>query len=112
MDLLKEYSEKFGIKEVINCYGERRRTSERSIVFHNGWVASIVENDGVDVYHPNGSHTKEYMSNKKYSVAMCDYNGYFDWSVLNQYRAIDGCLYCDDELEIIVACETIRSLEV
>ena len=110
MNLLKDYSEKFGVKEVINDYGEHRHTRERSIVFPNGWVASIVENDGVDVYHPDGRHTKEYKSNKKYSVAMCDYNGYFDWAILDQYGAIDGCLYCDDELEIIVACENIRRL--
>lgn len=111
MDLLKKYSEKFGIKEVINDYEEHRCTRERSIVFPNGWVASIVENVGVDVYHPDGRYTKEIKSDKKYSVAMCDYNGYFDWSILNQHGAIDGCLYCDDELEIIVACETIRRLE-
>lgn len=110
MNLLKDYSEKFGVKKVINDYGEHRHTRERSIVFPNGWVASIVENDGVDVYHPDGKHTKEYKSNKKYSVAMCDYNGYFDWSILNQYGAIDGRIYCDDELEIIIACETIRRL--
>ena len=110
MDLLKEYSKKFGVKEVINDYGEHRQTREHSIVFPNGWVVSIVENDGVDVYHPDGRHTKEYKSNKKWSVAMCDYNGYFDWEILNQYGAIDGCLYCDDELEIIIACETIRRL--
>lgn len=110
MNLLKDYSEKFGVKEVINDYGEHRYTRERSIVFPNGWVASIVENDGIDVYHPDRKHTKEYKSYKKYSVAMCDYNGYFDWSILNQYGAIDGRMYCDDELEIIVACETIRRL--
>ena len=110
MNLLKDYSEKFGVKEVINDYGEHRRTRERSIVFPNGWVASIVENNGVDVYCSDGKHTKEYKSKKKYSVAMCDYNGYFDWSILNQYGAIDGRIYCDDELEIIVACETIRRL--
>lgn len=110
MSLLKDYSEKFGVKEVINDYGERRHTRERSIVFPNGWVASIVINDGVDVYHPDDKHTKEYKSKKKYSVAMCDYNGYFDWTILDQYGAIDGCLYCDDELEIIIACETIRRL--
>lgn len=110
MELLKKYSEKYGVKEVINDYGEHRRTRERNIVFPNGWVASIVENNGVEVYHPDGDHTKEFKSNKKYSVAMCDYNGYFDFSILNQYGAIDGCLFCDDELEIIIACETIRRL--
>ena len=49
--------------------------------------------------------------NKNYSVAMCDYNGYFDWDILNQFGAIDGCIYCDDELEILIACETIRRLQ-
>lgn len=111
MDLLKKYSEKYGLEEVINDYGEYRHTSDRSIVFPNRWVASIVENNGVDTYKPNGEHIKEFKSNKKYSVAMCDYNGYFDWDILNKYGAIDGCIYCDDELEILVACETIRRLK-
>ena len=111
MDLLKEYSKRYGVKEVVNDYGEHRQTRERSIVFPNGWVASIVENDGIDVHHPDGTRTKEFKSDKKWSVAMCDYNGYFDWSILDQYGAIDGCLYCNDELEIIVACEIIRRLE-
>lgn len=110
MEMLKEYAEKYGLKEVINDYGEHRQTRERSIVFQNGWVASIVENNGVDVYKTNGEHIKEFKSNKNYSVAMCDYNGYFDWDILNQFGAIDGCIYCDGELEILVACETIRRL--
>lgn len=76
MEMLKEYSEKYGLKEVVNDYGEHRHTSDRSIVFPNGWVASIVENNGVDTYKPNGEHIKEFKSNKNYSVAMCDYNGY------------------------------------
>lgn len=41
---------------------------------------------------------------------MCDYNGYFDWDILNKYGAIDGCIYCDTELELLIACETIRRL--
>ena len=111
MELLKEYSEKYGLEEVVNDYGEHRKIRERSIVFPNGWVASIVENNGVDVYKPNVEHIKEFKSNKKYSVAMCDYNGYFDWDILNKYGAIDGCIYCDTELELLVACETIRRLQ-
>lgn len=55
MKLLKEYSEKYGLKEVVNDYNEHRQTKENSIVFSNGWVASIVKNDGIDVYHPNGN---------------------------------------------------------
>ena len=73
MDLLKKYSEKYGLEEVINDYGEYRHTSDRSIVFPNRWVASIVENNGVDTYKPNGEHIKEFKSNKKYSVAMTKY---------------------------------------
>lgn len=111
MKMLKEYSEKFGVKKVINDMEETRYTRPTSIVFPNGWVASIVENSGVTVFHPNGTNTEEFKPNKKWSVAMCDYNGYFDWSILNQYGATEGCLYCDTELEIIVACETIRRLE-
>lgn len=41
---------------------------------------------------------------------MCDYNGYFDWSILNGYGADNGELFCNTELEIIIACETIRRL--
>lgn len=54
MELLNEYSEKYGLKEVVNDYNEHRQTKENSIVFSNGWVASIIKNDGIDVYHPNG----------------------------------------------------------
>ena len=110
MELIKEYSEKYGMKEVVNNYGEHRQTREKSIVFPNGWVASIVKNSGIDVWQPGGKHIKEFKSNKKYSVAMCNYDGYFDWEILNKYGAIEGCIYCDTELEILVACETIRRL--
>lgn len=103
MEILKEYAEKFGVKEVVNDYGEHRQTRERSIVFPNGWVASIAKNNDVDVWHPNGERTKEFKPDKKYSVAMWNYNGYFDCDIL-------GCIYCDDELEILSACETIRRL--
>lgn len=99
MNLLKEYGEKFGVSEVINIYGEHRKTRERSIVFPNGWVASIVDN----LEHPE--------KNAMYSVAMCDYSGYFDWSILNEYGADEGCFYCNTELEILIACETIRRLK-
>lgn len=107
---LKEYSEKYGVSEVVNLYGEHRKTNEKSIIFPNGWVASIVSNMGISITGKDGTRT-EYKSDKKYSVAMCDYNGYFDWSILNQYGAIDGCLYCNNEQEIIEVCEIIRKLK-
>lgn len=99
MELLKEYGEKYSIPEIINDYGERRKTTENRIIFPNGWAASIV---------PNLSH-KEI--DAKYSVAMCDYNGYFDWSRLDKFGAINGCFYCNTELEILMACEVIRRIE-
>lgn len=110
MEFLKEYSEKYGLKEMVNDYGERHQTRKEHIIFPNGWVASIVKNNGIDVWLPNGKHIKEFKSDKKYSVALCDYNGFFDWEILNQYGAIEGCIYCNSELEILVACETIRRL--
>ena len=109
MEKLKKYADNFGISEVVNDYGEHRKTTETSIVFPNGWVASIVTNNGISV-HTNEGHYTVFKSNKKYSVAMCDYNGYFDWTILNQFGAIEGCLYCDTEDEIISACEIIRKI--
>ena len=41
MELLKEYAKKYGLKKVINEMGETRTTNENSIVFPNGFVASI-----------------------------------------------------------------------
>ena len=84
------------IKSIKTDYGATRTTTENSIVFRNGWVASIVENTD----HPE--------KNKKYSVFMFDYNGYFDWDILNEYRAYDGCFYCDTEEEI---CEALTIIE-
>lgn len=100
---MSSYSDYEDIEEI-------SKDKDGNIELSNGCVVSIVENNGVDTYKPNGEHIKEFKSNKNYSVAMCDYNGYFDWDILNQFGAIDGCIYCDDELEILVDCETIRRL--
>lgn len=102
---------KRAVPEVVNCYGETRRTRENSIVFPNGWVASIVLNKGITVYDSSGISRKERPSHKKYSVAMCDYNGYFDWEILNQYGANGGCFYCDTEEEICNALSVIENLQ-
>lgn len=96
MTMLKEYSDKFGLSEVTNDMGECRKTRpNNSIVFRNGWVASIIP-----------THDTRF----EYSVAMCDYNGYFNWSILNNYGAHNGHFTCESELDIIIACETIRRL--
>lgn len=49
MELLKEYSEKYGVKEIVNSMGEHRKTRDNSIIFPNGWVASVVPNEGVTI---------------------------------------------------------------
>lgn len=86
------------VPEVVNGYGEIRKTRENSIVFRNGWVASIVENRE----HPE--------KNAKCSVSMCDYNGCFDWEILNQYGADGGCFYCNTEDKICKALAIIESI--
>jgi hypothetical protein len=73
----------------ISCYQGKRTSGLNSIVFENGWVASIV---------PSGKREA------RYSVAVCDYNGYFDWEVLRKYGSKNGCLCCNtgDELRSIL----------
>lgn len=94
-----EYVSTYGVPKVKNSYGEIRRTGLNSIVFENGWVASIVDN------------TQYPEKNAKYSVAMCDYNGYFDWDILKKHGAdSNGCFYCNTEEEIQAACNIIRNL--
>lgn len=90
---------KRALVSVVNDMGETRYTRENSIVFPNGWVASVVENT-----------SKRDVSDKKYSLAVCDYNGYFNWQILNEYGAINGCLYCDNEEEICSALAIVESL--
>lgn len=101
METLMQYTQDYGVKEVVNSMGERRYTRLGSIVFPNGRVASIVESED------DKENTK-----KVYSVATCDYNGYFDWGVLNQFGATKGKFICNTELDIIIACEKIRNLPV
>jgi len=85
-----------GIPEIVNDYGEHRKTSRNSIVFSNGWVASIV-NPG------DGS--------AKYSVAVCDYNGYFNWNILKPFGATkNGVILCNDEQEVCKALSVIEML--
>jgi len=85
-----------GIPEVINDLGEHRRTRPGSIVFSNGWVASIV--------HPDEAPDL-------YSVAICDYNGYFDWSILGKFFATDnGAVICNTEEQVCGVLEHIKNL--
>lgn len=93
---LNEYSKVHGVECVINNLGEQRATRMGSIVFNNGRVASIVE---IDAY-----------GDSKFSVATCDYDGYFDWTILNKHGAENGKFVCDTEEDIISACDVIRNL--
>ncbi|MCD7996464.1 MAG: hypothetical protein LUH21_04440 [Clostridiales bacterium] len=82
-----------GIPEVINDMGEHRKTRTDSIVFSNGWVASIVEEPDL------------------YSVAICDYNGYFDWSILGkQFETDNGAVICSTEDQVCDVLEYIKKL--
>lgn len=78
---------------VVNDMGELRKTSDHSIVFPNGWVGSIV---GLD---------------EGYSVATCDYEGYFNWDILKPYGASEkGTIICKTENEVCNALAVIEAL--
>ena len=99
MEILREYYEKFCVKEVANKLRDHSaKFNDRIIAFPNGWCASIIQNDYADINLPT------------FSVAVCDHNGKFDWSVLNGHGTLRGCFYCHTELDVIIACETIRRL--
>lgn len=99
-----------GLNGVKNDMGETRNTrmgdSKRgtSIVFPNGWVASII--DETKNPYPNQS--------KRFSIAVCDYNGYFDWKVLIPFGANNdggegyGCFRTDSEDEV---CRILTIIE-
>jgi hypothetical protein len=80
---------------VVNDMGEIRISSDHSIVFPNGWVASIV---------------KPMDGEAKYSVAVCDYNGYFNWNILKPFGEDNGVILCDSEEEVCKALIIIEAL--
>lgn len=97
-----------GIKSVHNDMGEIRHTryneknNTASIIFPNGLVASVIRDKDPT----------------KWSVAVCDYDGYFDWNVLKPFgteKAKDhdkeydtGCVVCDTEQKV---CEVLAGIK-
>lgn len=95
-----------GLNNVINGMGEIRNTTNSSIVFPNGWVAIILD-----------KNTKPYLKQtKRYSVAVCDYEGYFNWDILIPFGAQKevkegyGCFATDDEDEVCRILSIIENL--
>lgn len=84
-----------GLNGVVNDMGETRNTTKNSIVFPNGWVASIVRSS---------------KDNHNWSMAICDYNGYFDWNKLTPFGATRGCILCDTEEEVAKALAVVEAL--
>jgi len=80
-----------GLQGVVNDYGEIRNTRKNSIVFPNGYVCSILE-------VPEG-----------YSVAVCDWEGYFDWDIFDDAELDNhGGVGCETEKEL---CECLTFVE-
>lgn len=102
MNYLKEYINKYAIDSIVNDYEELRCSSISNsscrVIFPNGYYAHIVYNN---------SQPKK---NAAYSVAVSDYNGWFDWGILKNFGYDDGRVYCNTEEEIIDACELIRNV--
>lgn len=93
-----------GLNNVINDMGEIRNTTNSSIVFPNGWVASILD-----------KNIKPYLKQtERYSIAVCNYDGYFDWDILIPFGAVKehregrGCVETDDEAEV---CRILTVIE-
>jgi hypothetical protein len=70
--------------------GETIESSDQSIVFHNGLIANVIK--------------------KKigYSIAVSDYDGYFNWNILKP----NGTILCYDENEACKALSKIERLRV
>jgi len=85
-----------GINVVDSMRGLRKTTysdSYISIVFPNGYVASI------------------YKDENKYSVATCDYEGYFNWNILKEFNnGNHGAVSCCTEEEVCNILEFIKGL--
>jgi len=77
----------------VNDMGEKRETYEHSIVFPNGYVGSIVE-------YPKG----------EFSVAVCDWNGYFNWNILKPFGTDQGTIICKTEEDVCNALLIIKSI--
>lgn len=104
MKKLERYANKYALATIENDDKEIRSSyllsnGEGRIIFPNGWYAHIA----INTFRPE--------KNAKYSVALSDYNGWFNWDKLNKYGADDGRFYCNTEDEIIRACEIIRKLK-
>ena len=95
---------------VMNNMGELRTTKENSICFPNGWVASIIDYNKFD----NNSRPER---KKRFSVAVCDYDGYFNWEILipfgagKEYGNGYGVFLTDDEEEVCKILSIIEQFE-
>lgn len=84
-----------GLNGVRNDYGRVRNSSTNSIVFPNGYVASILP---LPTYG-------------WYSVAACDWNGYFDWDIFpKEDLSPYGGRLCKTEDEVCAALDVISNL--
>jgi len=94
---IQDYVNK-GLNGIVNQMGEIRNTEQSqygySIVFPNGYVASIIN--------------KEFY----YSIAVCDYEGYFNCKILDKFNESDegGAVYCYTEDEVCNVLEFIEGL--
>ena len=92
---IQDYVNK-GLNGIVHQMGKIRNTEQSqygcSIVFPNGYVASIIN--------------KEFY----YSVAVCDYEGYFNWHILDKFNENEksGAVICYTEDEV---CNVLRFIE-
>lgn len=83
-----------GLNGVRSKNGRVRYSGRHSIVFQNGYVASILN-----------------LTSGGYSVAACDWDGYFYWDVFpEEDRSTYGGRLCNTEKDVCTALDVISKL--
>lgn len=97
--IIKWYSNIFGSYYPMHTwYGVHICSTDRKIVFPNGWAACI-----------NNNYNSEI--NAKYFIFIHDHNYNYDFNILNEYGAKEGFLYCNNIFQIITGLEKVRKLK-
>ncbi|MDD3123566.1 MAG: hypothetical protein PHC62_08670 [Candidatus Izemoplasmatales bacterium] len=105
METIKELAQK-GVPQIVNTMYEVHKThyyeenNTASIILNNGYIVSII--------HPMDSEDPNL-----WSVAVSDYDGYFDWDILKPFFRTrsdkeSGCVNCHSEEDV---CKLVYAIE-
>ena len=79
----------------------------------NEIMPSFIMDDSARLIFKNGLYLHIVGKEDKYSLAIADYDGFFNWEMLNvfhlSHNVSEGCILTDDEDEIV---SIIKAIEV